>query len=468
MNKKILTILIGLVVVFCILISAASILSAFLLLREPETLTTVNDAPTPIPTQTTSTETLETGEDDVSITTDISPEIQVEMELIQRQVIAERGLEATGIFTRVLYTKEQLKQHLIEDFEEDYDPIEEKESAIVLDVFGLLNADFDLYNFYLELLSEQIAGFYDNETKEMVVILGEGFNGPQRLTYAHEYTHALQDQNYDIKYGLNYNDDDCELDTERCAAIQALLEGDASLSELIWFQEHATIEDQSEILSFYGDLDSPILDSAPAFITEDLLFPYNFGYTFVDYLYQRGGWDAVDQAFASPPVTTEQILHPEKYPDDLPIDVPIPDLLPQLGEDWQEIDRNIMGEWYIYLILAHGLEEKARISETLAEDAAEGWGGDTYAVYYNQDLSSTAMVFRTIWESSIQVDEFINAFIAYAKGRFGRPVEETTNFVAWEIGDEVHTLHIDGIYTTWISAPDLNLATTIWDAIQDK
>jgi hypothetical protein len=424
----------------------------------------------PLPTATstpiTETEIIETEESsntNIGIEADIPLEVQVEMELIQRQVIEGRGLQSTGVFTRALFTKEQLNQQLLDDFQEDYDPQEEAESAVVLDVFGLLNADFDLYNFYLDLFTEQIAGFYDNETKEMVVILDGSFQGPERLTYAHEYTHALQDQNFDIQNGLKYNDEDCEVDTERCAAIQSLLEGDASLSELQWFQEHATIEDQQEIMDFYQNLESPMLDSAPTFIAKDLLFPYEVGYTFVEYLYQNGGWDAVNQAYSAPPVTTEQILHPEKYPDDPPLPVPLPDFLPELGEGWQEIDRNVMGEWYIYLILAEGLNEKARLNEKQAESAAAGWEGDTYVVYHNPEQNKTAMVFRTAWESSSQAEEFTEAFLAYANKRFGEPTEESPRFVTWKTAQGVHTLHMDGIYTTWIAAPDSTLTARIWE-----
>lgn len=468
MNKKVIIPCVVITIIICIILSAVSIFAAFFFLREPEIQTQDSGPVLTLPAATTTATALETDEVDTEpdTSTNIPPEIEVEMALIQNQVIEERGLEATGVFTQVLYTKEQLNQRLIEDFEEDYDPQEEAETAIVLDVFGLLNADFDLYNFYLELFTEQIAGFYDNETKEMVVILGEGFQGPQRLTYAHEYTHALQDQNYNIRNGLMYNDEACETDTERCAAIQALMEGDASLSELNWFQEYATMEDKREILTFYDNLESPMLESAPSFIAEDLLFPYDTGYTFVEYLYQRGGWNAVNQAYAAPPVTTEQILHPEKYPDDQPIPVSIPDLIPDLGEDWQEIDRNVMGEWYTYLILAHGLDENARLSEAQAEEAAEGWGGDTYVVYHHQEQNLTAMVFKTIWESSTQAEEFTDAFLAYANERFGKPVERTSDLITWETGSGVHLLKIDNVYTTWVAAPDLTLATTIMNTLR--
>jgi hypothetical protein len=203
----------------------------------------------------------------------------------------------------------------------------------------LLDKDFDLYNFYLDLYSEQIAGFYDQEIKEMFIVQDNDFAGPERLTYAHEYVHALQDQQYDIENGLRFNDDACESDSERCAAVQSLLEGDASLTEAHWLSNFATLEDQKDLADFYNELKSPVFDRAPAFMQEDFLFPYQQGQKFVEALFDLGGWEFVNQAYENPPVSTEQILHPEMYPDNSPVTVNLPDLVSFLDQAWVETDR---------------------------------------------------------------------------------------------------------------------------------
>jgi hypothetical protein len=139
-----------------------------------------------------------------------------------------------------------------------------------------------------------------------------------------------------------------------------------------------------------------------------------------------------------------------------------------LGEGWQEIDQNVVGEWYTYLILAHGLDEDWRINETQAAEAAEGWGGDSYIVFHQPDTDETVMVFRTSWESSKEAEEFIEAFQDYAGSRFGEPVDEASNQITWEVNGEVHVLLMEGFYTTWIAAPDRDLADAIRDAILDE
>jgi hypothetical protein len=220
-------------------------------------------------------------------------------------------------------------------------------------------------NFYVELLSEQVVGFYDSDTKEMYVIQGSGFLGPERLTYAHEYVHALQDQHYQIEEGLGYNDENCEVNTDYCAAISSLLEGDASLSEMQWLYTHATDQDIRDIQEFYQTYESPIFESSPSFLREDFIFPYRAGQEFVETIYEQSGWQGVDQVYANPPLSTEQILHPERYPDVVPVAVELPDLQTTLGQGWREVEQGTWGEWYTYLILAEGLNEVTRLDPVL-------------------------------------------------------------------------------------------------------
>jgi hypothetical protein len=386
------------------------------------------------------------------------------MDEIQQQVIELRGLQPNRSVERSLLTPDELREKVVSDFLNDYSEEEASDDAIVMSAFDLLEPDFDLIDFYIELYSEQIAGFYDDDTEEMYVVRGSGFQGPQRLTYAHEYTHALQDQNYDIEKGLKYTDELCESDSEHCAAIQALLEGDASLLELMWFSVHATEEDQREIMDFYEQFKSPIYDSAPEFMKQDFLFPYQYGQEFVQDLYESGGWDAVDEAYVNPPISTEQVLHPERYPDDQPVNVSLPDFSEVFGQGWRELDRGVMGEWSTYLILGFGMDVKERLTEEAAKSATEGWGGDAYVVYYSDD-GSTAMVLNTIWDTVQEAEEFSNQFEIYAGERFGDPVVSQSGHLAWDSPEGYNEFYIEGAETTWILAPDSDTAAAIWENI---
>ena len=135
--------------------------------------------------------------------------------------------------------------------------------------------------------------------------------------------------------------------------------------------------DFQQLLDFYDSFSSPTYDSAPEFLKEDFLFPYTTGYDFIERFFLDGGWAAVDALYADPPISTEQILHPGRYPDDPPIRLVAPDLLDALGSDWRELDRDVLGGSGKQQLLT--LEE--HLPKEQAQIAAEGWGGDYYIAF---------------------------------------------------------------------------------------
>ena len=407
-------------------------------------------APTPIPTSAT----LEVDPATQSGPPVISADILDQMTSIERQVVEIRGLLPGGVFTRSLMSPDQLRERVTADFFADYTTEEAAEDALVLAAFGLLDPQTDLLGLYTLLFSEQVAGFYDNETKEMVVVQEAKFGGIQQLTYAHEYTHALQDQTYAMRDGLGYTDELCELDTERCAGIQALIEGDSTLVEVIWLFDYSSPLDQQEIFQAFEELDTSILDSAPAYLQKDFLFPYDQGFKFVQSLYDQGGFAAVDGAYRDLPVSTEQIIHPDRYPHDRPVLVELPDLIDLLGSGWSLLDANVLGEWYTYLVLAFGENPNARLLENEAGQAAEGWGGDRYAVYYNAESGQTAMVMATIWDTPPDAAEFAQAFSEHAGARYGASSADPSGALLWESASGVTAFYRFGDETYWVLAPD--------------
>ena len=395
-------------------------------------------------------------------------DIQAKMDEIQKQVIELRGLQPNGEVKRALMTPAELRQRVIDDFQKEYNPEDARDDTLALAAFGLLPADFNLHDFLVDLYSEQIAGFYDRKTKEMFVIQGESFLGPERMTYAHEYTHALQDQNFDIEKGLNYNDASCKNDTERCAAILALIEGDASLLETDWLKSDATTQERKEIMDFYGNLKSPVYDSAPDYLKADFLFPYQQGLNFVQTLHDEGGWKAVDEAYHNPPVSTEQIMHPERYPGDLPVSVSIPDVSAVLGKGWIEISDGVLGEWYTFLVLGNGNLPDTRLSERQAQNAAEGWGGDTYFVYYNETEKATTLILVTEWDKEKEANEFWRAFEQYGTARFGTPEEKSSNTITWSSANTASVFSWSGTRTIWIIAPEANTVQQLKGLIEGQ
>ena len=391
----------------------------------------------------------------------IDPDILSQMEKIEREVEAIRGFPPASDLVRKTLSSEELRQRVMEDFFVDYTEEEVRQDALILNLFGLIERDYDLYELFVELYSEQIAGFYDDETKEMVVVQGKEFAGPERMTYAHEYTHALQDAQFDLENGMNLNDDFCEQDTEYCAAVSALIEGDASFTETQWFLEYSSLKDKREVIQFYQEYSSPIFDGTPAFLQEDLIFPYVKGLEFVSFLYEKGGFTAIDEAYRNPPVTTEQILHPERYPDDMPVVIDLDDFTALLGDGWEEIDRNVMGEWYSYLVLAKPLNENWAIPDEEALTAAEGWGGDQYLVYHHFDNDEDVLISLSEWDTQVDVDEYWTAFTTYAQNRWGNANTSQTNRLVWEIDQQAVIISRQANQVLWIVAPSISLVEEI-------
>jgi hypothetical protein len=480
MNKNILTaLLVLLVIVSLCACAAAAAVGGFLLFRNQQaasptppssptaaptgqpTATTAAGrpvAPTPLPTatQAQSSETLE-----------IPDEIAAQMDEIEDQVERLRGLDQRVPVARILLTPEQLRERLIQDFEEENDEQTMEDDLRVLSVFGLIDFDFDLHNFYIDLLTEQVAGYYDDETKEMIIVQGMDFDGPERLTYAHEFTHALQDQQYDLRAGLGLDEQRCEADSEYCAAVQALVEGDATLTEQYWLYAYGSPDDRQQIDDFYRALQSPIYDTAPEFLKEDIAFPYSFGSEFVLHLFEQGGYEVIDAAYFNPPVSTEQILHPERYPDDSPISVFMPDHSALPGFRLREVERGVVGEWYTYLILAKGREETFRIDESQALKAAEGWGGDAYAVYLDDISGKIVLAVQWQWDTTRDANEFADALDTYGRLRWGEPTEElNSSTLIWQdTPDGAVIIQRGELTTSWVIAPNRDTANRLLQSL---
>jgi len=367
----------------------------------------------------------------------------VDLETIQEQVSTVRGLYPSRPLHLEVLAPPALRQHVETDFLAGYTPEQAADDVRVLSLFGLLDPDFDLLGFYRDFYNEQVAGYYDSLADTMYVV-GTTWGGAERLTYAHEYVHALQDQAYDLEGGLGYSDEACLTDSERCQALLALLEGDASLAEEQWWQAYATEQDSNDLRQAVESYRGQVFDSAPAYLQQDFLFPYVQGLDFVRALFRRGGWAAVDAAYHSPPTTTEVILHPELYGKAVPLPVDLARAAPPAG-GWNLLQAGVLGEWTTYLVLDQ------QVPEGQAARAAAGWGGDAYRAYH--DGNRTALVLLTRWDTARDAFEFVDAFQAYAAARFGqRTTQAAERRWTWDDGSVLLERAYD--QTLWVLAPD--------------
>jgi hypothetical protein len=186
-------------------------------------------------------------------------------------------------------------------------------------------------------------------------------------------------------------------------------------------------------------------------------------------LYDQDGYKSIDEAFLDPPVSTEQILHPEKYPSDKPVDVYLPDFTSVLGNGWQETDRNVMGEWSTYEILADGIDSTFRLPDDTAKTASAGWAGDSYLVYWNSATQQSVFVMRSRWETSQDTDEFWKAMSQYGQDRWGTPISSQSDRIDWQnTANGFVTLRRSNQDVIWLITPDAATADKIMGTIQSS
>ncbi len=271
------------------------------------------------------------------------------------------------------------------------------EKAMV--AFGFMSARSDLSKLVDESVGEGIAGFYEFDSKGLFVIGDHKDLGAfDQVTIAHEITHAMQDQTYDLD-GMFAR---VEKDDDRALVLRALVEGDAMLSESLYQgkarldREELMVEAAEESLFYQSYREAPPVLGLTA------LFPYVQGAEWVRQLHDRQGWSGVNAAYKRLPASTEQILHPEKYTQgDQPVSVKLPNLVPVLGKGWKQLHTNTLGEYQALVLVSGG-----DTSQQVYTRAAAGWEGDKYGVYSETSGAGSALVWESRWETEKDATEF--------------------------------------------------------------
>jgi len=287
-------------------------------------------------------------------------------------------------------SRADIHAYILKQMDDEKDAKERYASARSAEAFGLIPKGFNLDTFLVDLLTEQIAGLYDPRAHEFYIADWIPAD-EQRMVMAHELTHALEDQHFDIEPWVHAArpNDDAEM------ARESVLEGSAMAAMLEYELKGKGLKltdlPEFDPSVFVGDLAAtPVLKKAPSFIKDSLMFPYFSGLTFSMSVLKSGGWPAFSAVFARPPANTQQILHPEMYFANhapTPVKVELPAAAP--GENWALLEENSLGEL--------GWKEvfKQFLDEARAKETAAGWDGDEYATF-EQKNSKHLMLFARI------------------------------------------------------------------------
>jgi hypothetical protein len=367
-------------------------------------------------------------------------------------------------------SRAEIERAVVKNLDEDTSAADIHAVEATLKKLGLVPPDFQYRALMIRLLTEQVAGYYEPKTRQFHLADWIDLDA-QRPVMAHELTHALQDQHFNLRRFEHWpkGDSDAEL------AAHALVEGDASAVMLAYVSQSPA----RMVALMKSMTTTPVateeINKAPRALRETLLFPYLQGMQWTQALYRQGGWPLVSEAFQRLPQSTEQIIHPEKYfgtdkplegqkvlNPEPPLKVALPDFTksvpsatgaskqtpaaPVLDSSWHRIDDDVQGEWGLYLLLDTFLK-----SPEDSRRAAAGWGGDRYDVY---ESSSGRIIYvsSSAWDTPADAREFFDAYrkrvdLRYAGAQATRLLEATdrsTASISWKTDEGAVALDWSG------------------------
>jgi hypothetical protein len=368
-------------------------------------------------------------------------------EEILRIVSRLRELEIKHSVKSSFKTKDEIELSVIRDLDENTPATEFEATQKTLTKLGLVGKEFQLRDYVVKLLREQVAGFYEPKTREFYLAAWLPVSEQKRVI-AHELVHALQDQHFNLRRFEKWpkGDSDAEL------AAHALVEGEATLVMIEYdFEQQGAKLDLSKIASLTDgmieqDSDSdaksyPVLAGAPKVLKENLQFPYLYGAGFVGAVLRSRWWKGLDSTYLTLPSSTEQIMHPERFLDrDEPVKVDIPDLTGVLGADWKRVDSDVNGEFGYLVALAEFIPKQA------AKVAAAGWGGDRYALYENKVSGAVILAQFTTWDTEKDAREFFEAYADRTGKRYkpGKEVEFGPQLRVSDTGEGLASMELRG------------------------
>ncbi len=356
---------------------------------------------------------------------------------------------------RKLISREEVTRYLREKLDEDEGAKRMERSEIVLKKFGLLDRDFHLGTFLLSLLTEQIAGFYDNKTKT-VNLLDWIEPEEQKPVLAHELTHALQDQRVGLtKWSSvslngpshNVQEDNRHLQVDEAdTARSAVAEGQAMAVFVDYTLRPSgkTLADSPEIASRMKDQvadtsGSPVMARAPLLLQESLLFPYSDGLNFEQAVLVKAGKEAAfGGVLTNPPSSSFEIMHPDAYMAHAAVPVVrLPDIHPLLDTDYTPYDVGVMGELDVRILIElFGGRE-------MADALSPAWNGGVYYAAQRksavteaakQSTDSLGLIYYSRWKNRDSARSFLNIYTAQIPRKYSDVTERQKD----ESGDEEH------------------------------
>jgi len=317
-----------------------------------------------------------------------------------------RGLKLPGPVRKKVHTPEELKAVFLAKLDKEW-PVEESERwSEAYQALGLFPEGVNFRDVLARVMQEQMAGAYDSDSETMYLIQGT----PAVLLpviLVHELTHAGQDANFDLDALMKPRQDNDDLSL----AAMAVVEGDATAvmcDYLIGGDSSAVADLDLLMASGPSQFGSPELALAPRAVQELLMFPYVAGLGLVAEVRRRNGWPGVNELYGDLPLSSEQVMHPEKYlgKRDVPQTMTFPESSTEKVRG-EFLEENVLGEFGLKLLL-----EEFTTSQR-ASVASQGWDGDRFTVWRRgtaQDKETWLIALVTTWDTERDAREFFEAY----------------------------------------------------------
>lgn len=335
------------------------------------------------------------------------PELEAMIDSILPRIERVTGMPSRAEVRAERRGRDELRAYLEQRMAEELPEEELRRTQLLYQELGLLPDSIDLRALLLDLLTEQVVGYYDPPTKTFYLVAGAD-DATAREVLAHELVHALQDQYVDLDSLLSP-----DLENDRATAAQAAIEGHATLVMFALLLQERT-GDARDITSLpdigrqlrpaleAGNDQMPVFRDAPRIIRETLIFPYVSGAGYV-----QAAWAAHDgegrPSFESLiPTSTEQVLHARTHGLGAGRDEPTRVALAPPAGDWRVVHEEVLGELELGILLREHLGASL-------DQAVAGWDGDL-ARLVESGLGERALVLASVWDSAADADEFAAAY----------------------------------------------------------
>jgi len=317
-----------------------------------------------------------------------------------------------------------------------------------------------------QIQAQTPAGIYVAEQQQLYVSTNHSEDDRNaQVLLAHAYVHALQDQHFDLE-GMQAR----AATTDQRLAAQALIEGDATLATALYSREgDLSLDDWERLTDLIVEAEQPrqshALASCEAW-NRLQRFPYQEGRAFASAIFEHGGWDAVNRCYTNLPHSTQQILHPSRYlglgssdgQPDQPSVVIVPDIGPSLGEKWELMLEDTLGELTVGLFLSQVTAEER------AWQIAKAWDGDTFVAWERTD-GRRIVIWRIIWKTNTVASDYERELTSRIIQRHApvRPISSPLGLPGqwWETDAGTVHVHRTARHVLLVRAPDTNTAVNV-------